>query len=525
MMAGGYPERVPEPWRLPASRAASEEAFPRFEDVAPRAGVDVLSLSGGVVADDFDDDGDVDLLVSVYPPSEQLRWFRNVGGLTFEDRTVGAGLEGVRGGLNMGQGDYDNDGDVDVLLLRGAWVEDKGRHPNSLVRNNGDGTFTDVTFETGLGEVHYPTQTASWADFDNDGDLDIYIGNETTPRQPSPAQLFRNEGDGTFRDVARQAGVTNLSFTKAVVWGDFNADRFPDIYVSNLRAPNRLYQNHGDGTFSDVAETLSVTGPEASFPAWFWDFDNDGHLDIYVSAYTATIAHLTASAVGMRLPAEFSHLYRNDGHGRFENVAAASGLARPSAPMGANFGDLDGDGFLDFYLGTGYPNFAELMPNVMYRNREGREFLDVTAAGGFGHLQKGHGIAFADLDADGDNDVFEQMGGGLKGDLARNVLFENPGFGNHWLRVRLVGTTSNRSAIGARIRVVLPARSIFRHVGSGGSFGANPLAETIGVGTAERIDRLEVYWPSSDRTETFDAVPLDRDVLIVEGHGELVVTR
>ena len=201
---------------------------------------------------------------------------------------------------------------------------------------------------------------------------------------------------------------------------------------------------------------------------------------------------------------------------------ARAGLARPSAPMGANFGDLDGDGYLDFYLGTGYPNFAELMPNVMYRNHEGREFRDVTAAGGFGHLQKGHGIAFADLDGDGDNDVFEQMGGGLRGDLARNVLFENPGFGGKWIRVRLVGTGSNRSALGARVRLVLPDRSIYRHVTSGGSFGANPLAETIGVGNAERVDRLEVYWPASDRTEIFRSIPLNGEIVIVEGWSEPV---
>jgi len=527
MMSGGYPDEVPNQWLLPPASLDSDESFPRFADVAARAGVDILSLSGGVVADDFDGDGDVDLMVSVYPLSEQLRWFRNEGNLRFEDRTAEAGLLGVTGGLNMVQADYDNDGDLDVFLLRGAWAEDKGRHPNSLIRNNGDGTFIDATFEAGLGQVHYPTQTASWADYDNDGDLDLYIGNETSSRLASPSQLFENRGDRTFEDVAEAAGVTNLSFTKAVVWGDYDADQFPDIYVSNLRGPNRLYHNNGDGTFTDVAEALGVTGPHSSFPAWFWDFDNDGHLDIYVSAYAASIAHLTASQIGMQLPIEYARLYRNDGRGGFTDVAERYDLARPSAPMGANFGDLDMDGYLDFFLGTGYPTFTELMPNVMYRNRSGRGFSDVTAAGGFGHLQKGHGVAFADLDADGDNDVFEQMGGGLRGDLARNVLYENPGFGNRWIGIHLVGRESNRSALGARIRVTIQdeegSRSIYRHVGSGGSFGANPLRETIGLGNAERIELVTVHWPTSNRTQVLRSIPMDSEIVVVETNDREIV--
>ena len=523
MAHGDYPNGVPRKWLLPLPPSGE---FPRFEERASEAGVDVLSLSGGVVADDLDEDGDADLLVSVYPLSEQLRWFRNAGGLSFEDRTAGAGLTGITGGLNMVQGDYDNDGDLDVLVLRGAWAEDKGRHPSSLLRNNGDGTFTDVTFEVGLGDVHYPTQTAAWADYDNDGDLDLYIGNETSPRLVAPSQLFRNDG-ARFTDVAEASGVTNLAFTKAVVWGDYDGDGDPDLYVSNLRGPNRLYRNRGNSRFVDVAGSLGVTGPEASFPAWFWDFDNDGDLDLYVSAYVATVAHLAAASAGVKLPMELARLYRNDGHGGFEDVAGPMGLARPSAPMGANFGDLDGDGFLDLYLGTGYPNFAELMPNVLYRNVEGRSFEDVTIPGGFGSLAKGHGVAFADLDGDGDNDLFEQMGGGLRGDLARNVLFENPGFGARYLRLRLVGVRSNRAALGARIRIVVSEegdeRSITRHVSSGGSFGANPLAETIGLGQASRIERLEVEWPTSGFRQSFTGIPLDRDVVIVEGREPIIL--
>lgn len=195
--------------------------------------------------------------------------------------------------------------------------------------------------------------------------------------------------------------------------------------------------------------------------------------------------------------------------------------------MGANFGDLDNDGFLDFYLGTGYPPYFALMPNLMYRNRAGESFADVTTAGGFGNLQKGHAVVFADLDRDGDQDVFAQMGGALAGDRFHNSLYQNPGFGNRWVNVELTGVRSNRSAIGARIRVQVleegKSRSIYKHVNSGGSFGANSLEQTIGLGKAERIELLEVYWPTSDVTQTFRDVPMDRSLHVLEGSERFVV--
>ncbi|MGH2571082.1 MAG: CRTAC1 family protein, partial [bacterium] len=295
----------------------------------------------------------------------------------------------------------------------------------------------------------------------------------------------------------------------------------------NLAGENRLYHNRGDGTFEDVAPRLGVTGPRASFPAWFWDYDNDGNLDIYVSAYAATISEIAASHLGVKHDTELARLYRGDGRGGFRDVAREQGLTQPNAPMGANFGDLDGDGWLDFYLGTGYPDYEALDPNVMYRNRGGTGFSDVTMAGGFGHLQKGHAIVFADLDNDGDEDVFAQLGGVFPGDAYGDALFLNPGFDRRFLTVKLVGVQSNRSAIGARIRVDViedgRPRTIWRDVNSGGSYGANPLRLTIGIGGATTIDRLSVSWPASDRTQVFRDVPLDSFVEIAEDSAELRV--
>ncbi len=527
MTVGGYPEGVPAEYRIPPESFASDEPFPRFPNVARRAGVDNFSLSGGAVAEDFDFDGYLDLLVSSYDPGGQVHLFLNNRDGTFTDRTAEAGLTGLFGGLNMVQGDYDDDGDADVLMLRGAWMGKAGRHPKSLLRNNGDGTFTDVSLDVGLGEVHLPSQTASWADFDNDGDLDLYAGVESSDDLKAASQLFVNRGDGTFEDRASSAGVENDRLAKGVVFGDYDSDRFPDIYVSNVGGDNRLYRNNRDGTFTDVAPSLGLTRPSESFPVWFWDYDNDGALDVYVSAYGARIEDLAASYLGLETDAERACLYQGDGRGGFREVARERGLDRPSAPMGANFGDLDGDGYLDFYLGTGYPPYFALMPNLMYRNRAGKGFADVTTAGGFGNLQKGHAVLFADLDRDGDQDVFEKMGGALAGDRFYDSLHLNPGFGNRWLVVELTGVQSNRSAIGARIRVQVlekgQRRSVYKHVNSGGSFGANPLEQTIGLGMAERIELLEVSWPTSGLTQTFGDVPMEKSIHLLEGSDRFSV--
>ena len=524
MTVDGYPDQVPEPYRLPPEAFESAETIPRFANIAPSLGLDTYDLSGGAIADDFDNDGYLDIVVSTWDTRGQLRLFRNNQDGTFSERTTEAGLLGLYGGLNIIQADYDNDGHVDLLVLRGAWLGDLGRHPNSLLRNNGDGTFTDVTFDAGLGEAHYPSQTASWGDYDNDGDLDLYVGNETSRRLVAPSQLFRNNGNGTFTDVAEAAGVTNHRWSKGVVWGDYNGDGLLDLYVSNFGAGNRLYRNLGRGSFVNDAPRLGVAAPTGSFPAWFWDVDNDGVLDLYVSAYSADIEHLAASALDVPVNVEPSRLYRGTEGGGFEEVSERYGLTEPTAAMGSNFGDLDNDGYLDFYLGTGYPDYHSLMPSVMYRNRNGHGFSNVTYAGGFGHLQKGHGVFFADLDNDGDQDVFEQMGGAFPGDGFSNALYENPGFGNHWITVKLEGVRSNRSAIGARIRAVVVdededegvRRSIYRHVNSGGSFGGNPLRQTIGLGKASRIERLEVFWPTTGITQTFADLPVDLVIHIVE---------
>jgi hypothetical protein len=515
MTLGEHPDQVPEGLLIPLEAFESEEPFPRFRDIARTLDINTFSMCGGSIVDDFDNDGFLDIVNSGWSPSEQVRFYHNDGNGSFTDRTEQSGLTGIFGGLNLIQADYDNDGDIDVFVLRGAWLESVGRHPNSLLQNDGRGNFRDVTFSAGLGKVHYPTQTASWGDYDNDGDLDLYVGNESFP-----CQLFRNEGDGTFTDVAAQAGVINDRHAKGVIWGDYNNDRWPDLYVSNFKGQNRLYHNNGDGTFTDRAMSLGVTAPHWSFPTWFWDYNNDGNLDLFVGSYLVGVTHIAGDYLGIPGRSEADCLYEGNGQGGFREVAALRNLHRVTQPMGSNFGDLDHDGFLDFYLGTGYPEYEGLMPNLMFHNHGGERFNDVTTAGGFGHLQKGHGVSFADLDNDGDQDIYIEMGGAYPGDSFGNVFFSNPGFDNHWICIRLVGTRSNRSAIGARMRLDIreegTERSVYKWVNSGGSFGANPLRQQIGVGKATRIELLEIYWPASDTTQYFKNLDVDQFIQIEE---------
>lgn len=521
MTLGEYPDKTPESVRLPASILGSDAEFPRFRNIGEALGLATDSLAGGVIVDDFDGDGDFDIVVSCWDSGVAMHYFENRnGGLEFVDRTKEAGLSRMLGGLNLLQADYDNDGDIDILVLRGAWESSSGILINSLLQNDGNGTFLDVTVAAGLAEDNRPTQAASWFDYDNDGDLDLYIGNESNSAEPSPCQLFRNEGDGMFVDVADIAGVTNDRMAKGVSCGDIDNDRWPDIVVSNLDGANRLYHNNGDGTFTDIAARAGTEKPLESFPTWIWDYDNDGNLDIFIASYSGAPEDYVRKALGKPFETELSGHFHNDGNGGFTNLASEQGFEMPMLVMGANHGDLNNDGYLDAYFGTGAPELDDLLPNALFLNQRGKHFADVTMASGMASLQKGHAVAFADIDADGDQDIFEQMGGAKRVDKFRDAVYANPGFGNHWVGIRLIGVSSNRSAIGARIRVDIvednEKRSIHRHVDSGGSFGAQPLQQHVGIGSATAVETLEVFWPKTGKTQTFHNPPIEQVLLITE---------
>jgi tetratricopeptide (TPR) repeat protein len=513
MATGGYPALVPSRHVIPPEAFASADDVGRFVDVSAKAGVESFSSAGGVIVDDFDNDGRMEILTSNFDSCGQMQLFHRDGSGMFVDRAVQAGLADQLGGLNLSQADYNNDGCKDVLVMRGGWELAQRR---SLLRNNCNGTFTDVTAASGLLTPVTSSQTAAWTDIDNDGWIDVFVGNED-----APSQLFRNKSDGTFEDIGVSAGVARTAFTKAVHAGDFDNDGYPDLYVSNLRGANLLYRNNHDRTFTEVGEAAGVTGSDRGFPAWFFDYDNDGWDDLFVSSYFLSIEENARSYMGLSQNAKTMKLYRNLGDGHFKDVTIEANMAKVYMPMGSNFGDIDNDGFLDIYLGTGSPSYAALKPSVLLLNKAGKSFVDVTASSGTGEMHKGHGVAFADLDNDGDEEIVFKVGGATPGDAHAFRLFENPGRGNDWLRMRLVGVKSNRAAIGARVIVTVEGtdgtrRRIHRTVGSGGSFGASPLEQHIGLGKAARIVEVEVRWPASGTRQVFTGIQKNQVIEIRE---------
>jgi tetratricopeptide (TPR) repeat protein len=512
MTLGKYPAGVPREYLTPPTSFDSAEDVGRFVDVAPAAGINLYSMSGGLIVDDFERNGLFDIVTSDFGQCAPMHYFHNNGDGTFADRTAHAGLADQFGGLNLIQTDYNNDGCLDIFVLRGAW--EFPQRP-SLLRNNCDGTFTDVTAANGL-NLPLQTQTGVWADIDNDGYLDLFVGNES-----GPSHLYRNKGDGTFEDISHTAGIDRAAYTKGVVAADYDNDGYVDFYVSNLNGDNFLYHNNHNGTFTDVALQAGVQKPWQSFAAWFFDYDNDGWPDLFVTSYYVSVDESVRSYLGLPPNTETLKLYKNLGNGKFRDVTTEVGLDRVFMPMGANFGDIDNDGFLDIYLGTGNPSYASMLPNVLLHNKEGKFFTDVTASSGTGEVHKGHGVAFADIDNDGDEDLLTEIGGAVPGDSHAFRLFENPGNRNDWISLHLSGVKTNRAAVGARIKVTVqdegqPPRFIFRTVGSGGSFGASPLTQHIGLGKSAHILDLEIDWPVSKTTQHFSNVAPDQFLEIKE---------
>ncbi|MFN0179221.1 MAG: FG-GAP-like repeat-containing protein [Gemmatimonadales bacterium] len=527
MALGGYPDSLPPAILIPNLAPRANDPFPRFPNIAGDVGAQVAGLAGGLVVDDLNGDGLLDVFTTSWGLEDPVHLLLADGRGRFADRTADSDLAGIVGGLNAVSADYDNDGDVDILVLRGAWLGAAGGFPNSLLRNRGDGTFEDVTFAAGLLSFH-PTQVGAWADFDLDGDLDLFVGNESGLAEggPShPSELFLNNGDGTFTEVARRVGLVLDEFVKGAVWGDVNNDGLPDLFASILGGRNRLFLNRGGSAtgwrFEERAAAAGVELPIASFPTWFWDYDQDGWEDLLVLSYDirSPLSEMVSREYlglplerarrGSTVGVEPSRLFRNNGDGTFSDATERVGLADKAIfAMGSNFGDLDNDGWLDVYVGTGNPDLRSVIPNRMFRNVRGRRFEEVTLPAGVGHLQKGHGAAFADFDRDGDQDVYMVLGGAYQGDRFATVLFENPGWpAASWMALTLEGRTANRSAIGARVEALVidskgATRTVRRTVGTGGSFGAGSLQLHLGLGPAVRVQEVTIRWPDAARTTT-----------------------
>ena len=384
---------------------------------------------------------------------------------------------------------------------------------------SGGGAFQDVTDRAGLA-APVNSNSAIWADYDNDGWLDVFVCCELQHNR-----LYRNRGDGTFEEVSVRAGLPGpgqlIGCCKGATWIDVDNDDFPDLFIDYRLTTARLYHNNRDGTFTNATQAMKIDGPLEGFSCWTWDFDNDGWLDIFATCYDRSLRDVVKGLIGQPHRRNSNRLFRNSGGQGFDDVTKKAGLDLVFATMGSNFADFDNDGFLDMYLGTGEPNIATLIPNRMFKNVTGERFAEITGSSGTGHLQKGHGVSCGDWDRDGDVDLFVQTGGVVNGDKSHNLLFQNPGQGNHWLSLKLVGKKTNRAAIGARIHLVTAGAALSRYRSTGTSHpaaasGPTRSSNTSAWPTLDRVALLEIHWPASGTTQVFHDIAANQAIEIVE---------
>jgi hypothetical protein len=283
---------------------------------------------------------------------------------------------------------------------------------------------------------------------------------------------------------------------------------------------------NGIPQFIDVTDKAGLAGINVmTFPTWFWDYDNDGWQDIFVCGYQyegSVGGEVAMEALNIPNNSSKMYLYRNNHDGTFSDASKASGLYKTVLAMGSNFGDINNDGFLDMYLGTGNPDYKSLIPNKLFVNMGNGKFADATVSARVGNLQKGHAVAINDLDNDGDTDIFIEVGGAYPGDAFSNSLYLNPGQNtNRWIKLQLEGTDSNRSGIGTKVKVSFKengvSRSVYRILNSGGSFGASALRMEIGIGQATNIDLIEITWPKTQKKQVLKNIKPNQYIKITEG--------
>jgi hypothetical protein len=532
MTLGVYPDAVPAGDRIEsgfidaflggrADRLASENSDLVFIDRAAELGVDTLDAGKGVAVEDFDGDGDLDIVTG--GNFDPLRYYSNVEGEAFVDRTNAAGLGDIHQVHVLTAADFDGDGWIDLFVGR-PFVH------YLLLRNNRDGTFSDVTEAAGLlagwleNEISF-TWASAWGDADGDGDLDLFVarwgmrlpGLEGPFAQPlRGSRLFLNEGD-RFADRTAASGIASTLRDRGIVgatWGDADEDGDLDLFLSSVvQHGSYLLRNRGDASF----EVDERHGP--GFMTAFLDIDHDGRQEIFQGGFTDARTSTQGAVFGEVLgrPAGASSILRRDSDGRYRpDLEFFGNGAFPIATMGASWGDLDLDGCLDFYLGTGNPEGWFILPNLMFRGtrdgkRCGSQATNISMLNGFGTIQKGHGIVFFDFDNDGDQDIYSSLGGMWPGDRWPNQLFVNESVtDNRWVKIRLRGRRANRFGLGAGIMVrAVDARgeAIVRTytMDHKTGFGSAPYLAHIGLLDAVAVQEIRVRWPGSSRVCSYPA--------------------
>ena len=516
---GGYPpETLPE-HRLEMA-AGRHPSRVRYEEVGPQIGLEKTIGGRGSAVFDFDGDGHLDVMFSGVSGGCGL--YRNNGDGTFTDVSVGSGLDGCVNAWGLAVGDYNNDGFPDVFVTRLGFLDGD----TELYRNNGDGTFTNVTREAGV-NTWTPGFTASWVDYDCDGYLDLFVPSNLGGlfHRDRPDCLYHNNGDGTFTEVAKAAGLRKRWPTVGATWGDYDNDGYPDLFLSGLFGRASLYHNNGDGTFSDVSRQAGIDEPCLGMVAFFCDYDDDGWLDIVQCIWCRyedmifSHRHGTGPPGGVPLK-----IFHNNRDGTFTLVSRELGITESWGTMSGNAGDTNNDGFIDLLLGNGGPRMDRSEPLVVLENDGRGRFRNVTFTAGLPVAGKSHGANLADLAGDGRLHLISASGGMYPGDLLTSSIFRPVELPGNYLNVRLVGTTCNRDAIGARIKLLASGREQHRLVGGGSGFGCLPCEQHFGLGREHAIEALEVWWPGGAR-QRVERPPVNATVQIVEGQSGCTVVK
>jgi len=563
LLASGYPAagqgiaQGPPPPASAKTTKCQNRTIPQLEDVTEKCGIHfshssspesryiIESMSGGVLLLDYDRDGWLDIYFTNAPTVDEAlkgkiprgALYRNNHDGTFTDVTEKAGIGKPCFAMGGAVGDYDNDGwpDIYVTCFGG----------NVLYHNNGDGTFTNVTAKAGVQDGRWSTG-AAFGDYDGDGFLDLMVANyvdldlhrlpafgsganckyvgldvQCGPRglKGSGDSLFHNNGDGTFTDVSKKAGVDdpNNYYGMGVIWADFNNTGRPDIFMANDSAAGYLYRNDGNGKFTEIGlESGTALG-------------EDGHEQAGMGVTVGDYLHTgRPSLLVTTFASDNSPLYRNDGKWDFQEVSYATGVGLPSVPWvkwGDAFVDFDNDGWLDLITVTGhvYPQMDALATGVRYRepkllqlNQGNGNFCDASEQAGpaLQEPRVSRGLAVGDLFNDGNMDVVVE-------DLVGSpMILRNQGIpGRHWVSFELAGTKSNRLAIGARLKIVAGGMTQTEEIRSGGSYlSQNDLRVHFGLDKATKIDSLEIRWPSG-KLEAIRDLEADKFYAVLEGQG------
>ena len=493
-----------------------------FRDVTAQSGFLKRNASWGVAWADYDGDGNIDAFTVGHVHSICQLW-RNNGNGTFSDVTTQAGLIKEDGDAHgCAWGDFDGDGLVDLYVSKGT-VTDLTVNYNDLWKNNGDGTFTNIATTVGaaglgscdqleFGRFRSNIATAIFKkddrgcgaiDYDRDAQLDIFVTGtfQTGALCRDGNQLYRNDASGSqFTDKGTESGLLReLADNRTAAWGDFDGDGWMDVLIAH---PSVLYKNLGDGTFLDVTAAAGIISSDNAQSGAWGDYDNDGDLDLYVT-------------MGVEDgPPVQGILYQNNGDGTFTDVTTQSGVINISGAVGVDWGDYDNDGYLDLYIVNSVPGYTQ--PNRLFRNNGDGTFTDVALAARVGAKTtggRGSDGTFVDVNNDGFLDLFVCNGEGSS--YGQYLLFQNKTNSNGWLKITLVGTLSNRGGIGAKLWLTAGGQTQFREYTGQHHMSQNQIPVHFGVGGATIVDSVTIQWPSGI-TQSLFTVPINQLITVTE---------